>query len=91
MLLLSQHLIEENKEQHMISRTDILKEVGTAVTKLKKVQKENELLRDQADMLQREADYWEAQYKALDIQYIKRSEEINTLTAEVKLWKGTGL
>ena len=39
----------------------------------------------------REAEYWEMQYKALNIQYTKRVEEIKKLQSQVELWRGTGL
>tara|TARA_R110000751_G_scaffold117753_1_gene218041 strand:+ start:893 stop:1057 length:165 start_codon:yes stop_codon:yes gene_type:complete len=41
--------------------------------------------------LKRDADYWEAQYKALTVQYAKRVEDINKLQTQVELWRGTGL
>jgi len=53
-----------------------------AVTKLKKVQKENEFLRNQVEMIEREADYWEAQAKTLELRRAK-------LEAQLTLWKGT--
>ena len=53
-----------------------------AVTKLKKVQKENEFLRNQVEMVEREADYWEHQAKTLELRRAK-------LEAQLILWKGT--
>ena len=53
-----------------------------AVTKLKKVQKENEFLRNQVEMIEREADYWENQAKTLELRRAK-------LEAQLTLWKGT--
>tara|TARA_R100001377_G_scaffold79285_1_gene57467 strand:- start:166 stop:360 length:195 start_codon:yes stop_codon:yes gene_type:complete len=53
-----------------------------AVTKLKKVQKENEFLRNQVEMIERESDYWEHQAKTLEIRKA-------TLEAQLALWKGT--
>jgi cell division protein FtsB len=52
------------------------------MTKLKKIQKENDMLRGQVDMLQRETDYWEHQAKTLEIRKAK-------LEAQLALWKGT--
>ena len=54
------------------------------MTKLKRVQKENEKLRESYEILKREADYWERQAKKL-------LEENHKLDAQVKLWKGTGV
>jgi peptidoglycan hydrolase CwlO-like protein len=59
------------------------------VTKLKKVQKENYMLRGQIDMLQREADYWEHQAKYLDRTCTKLEKNTMQLEAQLKLWKGT--
>jgi len=53
-----------------------------AVTKLKKVQKENEFLRNQVEMIERESDYWEHQAKTLELRRAK-------LEAQLTLWKGT--
>jgi phage shock protein A len=57
-------------------------EHGELMTKLKRVQKENEKLRESYDILKREANYWERQAKKL-------LEENHKLDAQVKLWKGT--
>ena len=53
-----------------------------AVTKLKKVQKENEQLRNQLEMIERESDYWEHQAKTLEVRKTK-------LEGQLALWKGT--
>tara|TARA_R100001244_G_scaffold125313_1_gene95296 strand:+ start:39 stop:233 length:195 start_codon:yes stop_codon:yes gene_type:complete len=53
-----------------------------AVTKLKKVQKENEQLRNQIEMIERESDYWEHQAKTLEVRKTK-------LEGQLALWKGT--
>ena len=66
----------------MKTREDLLAEAGKDMTKLKKVQKENDMLRGQVDMLQRETDYWEHQAKTLEIRKAK-------LEAQLALWKGT--
>ena len=57
-------------------------EHGELMTKLKRVQKENEKLRESYEILKREANYWERQAKKL-------LEENHKLDAQVKLWKGT--
>jgi predicted nuclease with TOPRIM domain len=57
-------------------------EYGECMTKLKRVQKENEKLRESYEILKREADYWERKAKKL-------LEENHKLDAQVKLWKGT--
>ena len=66
----------------MKTREDLLAEAGKGMTKLKKIQKENDMLRGQVDMLQRETDYWEHQAKTLEIRKVK-------LEAQLALWKGT--
>ena len=53
-----------------------------AMTKLKRVQKENEELRHQVEMIERESDYWEHQAKTLEMRRAK-------LEAQLALWKGT--
>tara|TARA_R100000544_G_scaffold13713_1_gene6236 strand:- start:538 stop:732 length:195 start_codon:yes stop_codon:yes gene_type:complete len=53
-----------------------------AVTKLKKVQKENEQLRNQIEIIERESDYWEHQAKTLEVRKTK-------LEGQLALWKGT--
>jgi len=52
------------------------------VTRLKKVQKENEQLRNQLEMIERESDYWEHQAKTLEMRKAK-------LEGQLALWKGT--
>ena len=51
------------------------------MTKLKRVQKENEKLRESYEILKREADYWERSAKRL-LEDAKR-------TAQINLRKGT--
>ena len=58
------------------------KEYDWAMTKLKRVQKENYQLRNELDTLRREAEYWERQAKDIEIRRLK-------LEAELKLWNGT--
>jgi len=53
-----------------------------AMTKLKKVQKENEQLRNQIEIIERESDYWEHQAKTLEVRKTK-------LEGQLALWKGT--
>jgi len=53
-----------------------------AMTKLKRVQKENEELRYQVEMIERESDYWEHQAKTLEVRKTK-------LEGQLALWKGT--
>jgi len=66
----------------MKTRGDLLVEAGITMTKLKKVQKENDMLRGQVDILQRESDYWEHQAKTLEVRKTK-------LEGQLALWKGT--
>ena len=58
-------------------------EHGELMTKLKRVQKENEKLRERYEILKREADYWEREAK-------KINEKNHKLRAKLKLWMGTG-
>ncbi len=70
----------------MISRDQFMKmydEYGELMTKLKRVQKENEKLRESYEILKREADYWEREAK-------KMNEKNHKLRAQLKLWMGTG-
>jgi|TARA_B110000211_G_C13911224_1_gene478452 uncharacterized coiled-coil DUF342 family protein len=64
-------------------------EYDAIMTKLKKVQKENDLLRNQVDMVQREADYWEYQAKAHEKSRIELEKDYMQLQAQLKLWQGT--
>ena len=47
------------------------KEYDWAMTKLKRVQKENYELRDELDKLKREAKYWERQAKDIEIRRLR--------------------
>jgi len=67
----------------MIQRDEYQK-VASEMTKLKRVQKENEKLRHQYEMLEREKDHWKSRE-------IKLTLEIKKLEAELKLWMGTGV
>ena len=67
----------------MIQRDEYQK-VVSEMTKLKRVQKENEKLRHQYEMLEREKDYWESRS-------LKLTLEVKKLEAELKLWMGTGV
>lgn len=73
------------QESNMINRDQFMKmydEYGECMTKLKRVQKENEKLRESYEILKREADYWEREAK-------KMNEKNHKLRAQLKLWKGT--
>jgi len=70
-------------EMTMIQRDEYQK-VASEMTKLKRVQKENEKLRHQYEMLEREKDHWKSRE-------IKLTLEIKKLEAELKLWMGTGV
>ena len=70
-------------EMTMIQRDEYQK-VVSEMTKLKRVQKENEKLRHQYEMLEREKDHWKSRE-------IKLTLEIKKLEAELKLWMGTGV
>ena len=67
----------------MIQRDEYQK-VVSEMTKLKRVQKENEKLRHQYEMLEREKDHWESRS-------LKLTFEIKKLEAELKLWMGRGV
>jgi len=63
-----------NGESTMIQRDihDMLrKEYDWAMTKLKRVQKENYELRNELDKLKREAKYWERQAKDIEIRRLR--------------------
>ena len=47
------------------------KEYDWAMTKLKRVQKENYQLRNELDTLRREAEYWERQAKDIEIRRLR--------------------
>ena len=64
-------------------------EYDAVMTKLKKVQKENDLLRNQVDTVQREADYWEHQAKTHEKSRIELEKDYMQLQAQLKLWQGT--
>jgi len=67
----------------MIQR-DEYQRVVSGMTKLKRVQKENEKLRHQYEMLEREKKHLESRLLKLDL-------EVKKLEAELKLWMGTGV
>ena len=58
------------------------KEYDWAMTKLKRIQKENYQLRDELDTLKREAEYWERQAKDIEIRRLR-------LEALLKVCTGT--
>jgi len=70
-------------EMTMIQRDEYQK-VVSEMTKLKRVQKENEKLRHQYEMLEREKDHWKSRS-------LKLTLEVKKLEAELKLWMGTGV
>ena len=70
-------------EMTMIQRDEYQK-VVSEMTKLKRVQKENEKLRHQYEMLEREKNHLESRLLKLDL-------EVKKLEAELKLWMGTGV
>jgi len=49
-----------------------------------------ELLQD-IGSLKREAEYWEAQAKTLRTRNEQLLEDISILSAQLRIWKGTGL
>tara|TARA_E500000081_G_C5841105_1_gene222132 strand:- start:271 stop:483 length:213 start_codon:yes stop_codon:yes gene_type:complete len=67
------------------------KEYGEWMTKLKRVQKENEKLRHNYDILKREADLYERQAKRFAAQLDAVEKELAQAKAELKLWMGTGV
>jgi hypothetical protein len=64
-------------------------EYNKIMTKLKKVQKENEYLRNQIDMIQSEADYWERLSKSYEKSRIELEKDYMQLEAQLKLCIGT--
>ncbi len=64
-------------------------EYNKIMTKLRRVQKENDQLRYQIDMVQREADYWEQQAKSYEKARIDLEKDYMQLQAQLRLWKGT--
>ena len=58
-------------------------EYSNTLTKMRRVQKENEKLRESYEILKREADYWEREAK-------KMNEKNHKLRAQLKLWMGAG-
>ena len=67
----------------MIQRDEYQK-VVSEMTKLKRVQKENEKLRHQYEILEREKNN-------LESRLLKTKLEVKKLEAELKLWMGTGV
>jgi len=66
------------------------KEYGEWMTKLKRVQKENEKLRHNYDILKREADLYERKAKRFAAQLDRVEKELAQAKADLKLWRGTG-
>ena len=71
----------------MINR-DIHKELSEKYEELKK---QYSLGREQYAQVQRDADYWETQAKTLRTRNEQLLDDVNILSAQLKLWKGTGL
>ena len=63
-------------------------EYEVVMSKLKRVQKENYQLRNQIDMVQREANYWENQAKQFEKDRIELEKDHMLLEVQLKLWKG---
>jgi len=57
-------------------------EYSSTLTKIKRVQKENEKLRESLEMVKREADHWEIVAKRTNV-------ALHVCEAKLKLWKGT--
>ena len=69
-------MIQRDEYQRVVNQQE------ACMSKLKRVQKENEKLREGRELLEREKDNWESQAKTLCV----RNEK---LQAQLSLWKGT--
>ncbi len=58
------------------------------VSRLKRIQKENYQLRNQIDMLQRDANYWHSQAEKSEKKRIELEKDYMQLEAQLKIWKG---
>ncbi len=58
------------------------------VSRLKRIQKENYQLRNQIDMLQRDANYWHSQAEKSEKNRIELEKDYMQLEAQLKIWKG---
>jgi len=59
--------------------------------KYEELKKQYSLGREQYAQVQRDADYWETQAKTLRTRNEQLLDDVNILSAQLKLWKGTGL
>lgn len=66
-------------------------EYSSTLTKIKRVQKENEKLRESLEMVKREADHWERRANRFLILLDTCETELKKSQAELKLWQGTGV
>ena len=71
----------------MINR-DTHKELCDKYTELKK---QYGFGREQYAQLKRDSDYWETQAKTLRTRNVQLLEDVSSLSAQLRLWKGTGL
>lgn len=63
-------------------------EYEVSVSRLKRIQKENYQLRNQIDMLQRDANYWHSQAEKYEKKRIELEKDYMQLEAQLKIWKG---
>jgi len=66
-------------------------EYSTTLTKLKRVQKENEQLRESLQIARRDTDHWEKKAKQFLILLDTCETELKKTQSELKLWMGTGV
>ena len=64
-------------------------EYSNTLTKMRRVQKENEKLRETLEITKRESDYWEKKAKQFLILLDTCETELKKAQAEFKLWQGT--
>jgi cell shape-determining protein MreC len=63
-------------------------EYSSTLTKLKRIQRENEKLRETLEITKREADYWERAAKRIDTELHSCEANLRNTTIALKLWKG---
>jgi len=63
-------------------------EYEVSVSRLKRIQKKNYQLRNQIDMLQRDANYWHSQAEKSEKKRIELEKDYMQLEAQLKIWKG---
>lgn len=66
-------------------------EYSSTLTKLKRIQRENEKLRESLEITKREADHWEKKAKQFLVLIDTCETELKKAQAELKLWQGTGV